>query len=99
MEIKPGLKIKIFTILAAVIVVGFSLFMIIIAPECTLAILIFFVICELIALKMWVVYHRTIKMDKDGCTVSFLWFKKTYLWDELKTKHVENYDQRIGARF
>lgn len=98
MEIKPSLRSKIETIFIAI--VGVFLCFVIYDPDYILAISITFVAYELFVLKAWAVYHRTIKMDKDGCTVSFLWFKKTYLWDELKTKHVEkNYDQRIGNRY
>ena len=38
-------------------------------------------------------YGRTFILDAEGCTVCFLWFRKHYCWDDLKTKRVERYPQ------
>lgn len=37
---------------------------------------------------------REIELDAKGCTISFLRFRRRYAWDELMTKHVENYADR-----
>lgn len=35
---------------------------------------------------------RTFLLDKDGCTVCFGKYRKKYLWNELKTKRIEEHD-------
>ena len=38
----------------------------------------------------WVLTQkRTFVLDKNGCTVKFWKYKKTYKWDEFKTKQIE----------
>ena len=44
-------------------------------------------------INVWIAFGRTIIMSKDGCAVEFLFFKKFYKWEDLKTKryeHIEN---------
>ena len=57
-------------------------------------ILCFFMLLFLLLLVTLSLYieARTLVMDKDGCTVKFLCFKKTYKWQELKTVRVESFD-------
>ncbi len=40
------------------------------------------------AVLVCVTYCRTLIMDKNGCTVEFLRYKKTYKWSELETKRI-----------
>lgn len=39
----------------------------------------------------FVTMGRTLEMDKEGCTVSFFWYKRKYKWDELCVKQVIKY--------
>ena len=55
-------------------------------------------ILQLCCIRAFYVYGKTIIMDECGCTVKFLFFKKRYSWDELKTKCIESYDQRLMGR-
>ena len=59
---------------------------------------IFCMILLLIALRYWIATGRTLIMDKNGCRVSFLWYKKAYSWNEL-TKYTETYENIISYRF
>ena len=34
---------------------------------------------------------RTVSLDENGCTICFLWIKKTYAWSEMKTKRIERF--------
>lgn len=43
-------------------------------------------ICILHAILLCMTYCRTLIMDKEGCTVKFLRYKKAYKWSELETK-------------
>ena len=42
------------------------------------------------------VYCRTFVLDKDGCTVKFLGYQKTYKWSELQTKRVVDFKRSFG---
>lgn len=39
----------------------------------------------------WIATGKTLVFDKSGCTVSFLWYRRAYTWDELKTKQYKTY--------
>ena len=56
---------------------------------------IFATVMHLFEIRIMCILFRTIEIDENGCTVSLLFFKKRYLWNELKTKHLEDY----GSRF
>ena len=49
-------------------------------------------------INVWIAFGRTIVMGKDGCTVEFLFFKKFYKWEDLKTKRYE-YTENILPPF
>ena len=53
------------------------------------------VLLHFIMARDMLISFRTIEMDENGCTVSLLFFKKRYLWNELKTKHMEDYRDRL----
>ena len=46
-------------------------------------------ILALIITRYWIVTGKVLIMDEKGCTVCFLCFKRTYLWDEFKVKKLE----------
>ena len=48
--------------------------------------------------RFWVAVGRTLTFDDNGCTVSFLFLKKHYTWETLRTKCVVNYQNAIGYR-
>lgn len=52
----------------------------------------------LLLLRNWIVTGKTIIMRKEHCTVRFLWVSRTYKWNELKTKRIENFSGSIGQR-
>ena len=47
--------------------------------------------------RLWIALDRTLIMDEEGCTVSFLGFKKKYLWKNLSIKRIEHYYYDVGA--
>ena len=51
-----------------------------------------------IASRFWVAVGRTLTFDDNGCTVSFLFLKKHYTWEALRTKCVANFPNAIGYR-
>ena len=51
-----------------------------------------------IVLRFWISVGRTLTFDENGCTVSFLFLKKHYTWEALRTKCVANFPNAIGYR-
>ena len=51
----------------------------------------------LIILRFFITTSRTIIMEQEGCTIKFLWAKKTYRWDQLQTKKVINLTDYHGT--
>lgn len=47
--------------------------------------------------RLWMTMDRTLIMDEEGCTVSFLGFRKKYLWKNLRIKRIERYYYSNGA--
>ncbi len=39
---------------------------------------------------------RTLVMDREGCTVTLLWFKRTYHWEDLQVKRYVRYDDELS---
>lgn len=48
-------------------------------------------ILVIIAMRGLISMGRTLLFDANGCTVSFLWYKRVYKWDDLQTKYIESY--------
>lgn len=46
----------------------------------------FFVSFSILTLPWLVLYGRTFYMDAEGCTVSFLWFRTKYRWEDLQIR-------------
>lgn len=53
-----------------------------------------FVVLEIALCCFWIRLGRVLIMDKDGCTICFLFIRKKYRWDELQTKHLEKFRAR-----
>jgi len=53
---------------------------------------IFLVIVSFVMIPWVIASARTFVMDENGCTVKFLWLKKTYTWRDMKTKQYVTYD-------
>ena len=51
---------------------------------------IFFILIFLILFRLILKSSYTIIMDEKGCTVKFLFYKKTHKWEELKTIRIED---------
>ena len=51
----------------------------------------FLVLFSALALRMIMVYYRTIVFSKDGITIRFLFLKKTYPWERIRTKQYVDY--------
>lgn len=49
----------------------------------------------LILFRYWVATGRTIEMNREGCKISFLWYKKEYKWNELRYIKYENAEDTI----
>lgn len=47
-------------------------------------------------LHFWFVSGKSICFDQNGCTVNFLFYKKTYCWSELKIKSIEKHNMVFG---
>ncbi len=52
----------------------------------------------IISLLYYIEIGRTLYFDEKGCTVSFLWYKKTIPWGRLKYIQIESYQGRITYR-
>ena len=52
----------------------------------------------IITLLYYISIGRTLYFDEKGCTVSFLWHKKTIPWSRLKYIQIESYHGRITYR-
>lgn len=50
----------------------------------------------IVTVRYWIMLMRKLIMDEQGCTVSFLWFKKKYYWNQLKVKRIESYEKHQG---
>ena len=50
-----------------------------------------------VSIRNWIANCTTIIMDEKGCTVKRFGIKKRYLWSELQTKCVEDYELRRCA--
>lgn len=46
----------------------------------------------------WVGGGRKFVMDKEGCTIHFLWFKRRYKWEELQTRRYAVYRTKIFSQ-
>ncbi len=46
----------------------------------------------------WIAFGRTLIFTKDGCTVRFIFFSKTYAWQDLKTKQIMDFSDRISNK-
>lgn len=56
------------------------------------------IIIIFIIIQFWISVDRTLMMDKNGCTVKFFCYEKTYKWSELKIKSIENCTYGMGYR-
>lgn len=52
----------------------------------------------LILMRYWIVIGKTIIMSKESCSVQVLFGRRTYRWDELKTKKIVDFSNHIGTR-
>lgn len=43
-----------------------------------------------------VAYGRTYVLTAEGCSVRFLWYEKTYLWEDLTTKRIVKFSKYSG---
>jgi len=55
-----------------------------------ISILVVFILPFLLLFQYWIVTGKTIEMDKDGCTITFLFYKKRYLWNEIRFRKYED---------
>ena len=53
---------------------------------------------SLVLFRHYIAFGKTIYINETGCTVKLWFYKKTYSWSELKTKRIENFDQRLCGR-
>lgn len=49
-------------------------------------------------LRFCISVGRTLIFDENGCTVKFLWFSKSFKWEELKTKKIVDLKDALGYR-
>ena len=52
----------------------------------------------LFVFRQWMAIDRTIVMNKHGCEVIFLWYKKKYKWNELELKKIVYFKNAWGNR-
>lgn len=55
-----------------------------------------FFIVFLIIFNIFLASGRTINLNQNGCEIKFLFVKKTYFWNELKVKKIENHSMIFG---
>lgn len=56
------------------------------------------ILFQLLMIRFFIAYFKTIEITQDGCTVKLLCFKRKYQWSDLKTKRIENYESRLFGR-
>ena len=52
----------------------------------------------ILLIRAWVVLGRTLIFSKEGCTVKFMFYSKTYKWQELKTKQIKDFSNGISYK-
>lgn len=82
-------------LLAVVIVVSWVL---ILTSQSTLIGMIFLIVLGAVITRYWILAGRIIHIDSIGITVRFLWYRKTYLWTQVKTVRVFECKDAIGYR-
>ena len=103
MSIKCSKSALIYLAFAWIIVIIFPLILIIDShnsnsQEFIALIIVVTIILQIIILRACLIIFKKIDINKNGCSVKFLFFKKTYTWDMLKTKSIEHYGQRLFGR-
>lgn len=48
--------------------------------------------------RYWIATGRTIIMNSEGCTITFLFYRKQYSWSELALKQYVDYSESIGYK-
>lgn len=51
-----------------------------------------------LCLRQWIAVGKELEICETGVTVSFLWYRKEYSWDALKTKRFVDYKDRYGYK-
>ena len=52
----------------------------------------------LLFLRFCYVIYTEIVITKEICTITYLFFKRTFKWEDLNTKNIESFEQRLGGR-
>ncbi len=75
------------------VAIGVSIFFVFCLKVNIYIVLCFFLLQSIIGVLTVIAQGRTLIFDKNGCTVCFFWYKKSYTWQELITKRIEKYEQ------
>lgn len=99
MNIKTSKKYIVFLIIGAIIILAFVAFLWYKSFDFFTRLLpcVAGVLSALVLVRVFFALGRKIYFHKDGCTVSFLFFKKQYSYKDLKTKNIEDFSQRLGG--
>lgn len=87
-----------FLILFASIIIALSTIPFIAIKASIVFLGVYLVLLYSVLMRYWIVMCRTLIFDEHGCTVKFLWFAKTYRWDELKTANFLDLRNSYGYR-
>ena len=88
MIIKPNAENIVLTIISLSSIAAFSFVLGVL--EAWIAIIIFWSLALPFIIRTTVLYLTAMEFNKDGCVLTFLFFKKKHKWDELKTIRVED---------
>lgn len=55
-------------------------------------------ICFFIIIRYWIAVGRIFVFDCDGVTISFLWYKKCYAWEDFQLKQFFLCEEGFGYR-
>lgn len=84
MEVKSSKDYN-FLILFASLVITVSVILFRLMEASIVFLSVYLILLSSLLMRYWIVMCRVLIFNKHGCTVKFLWFTKTYRWEELET--------------
>lgn len=90
---------KAYTLYYTVIGVTFLLLnCIFLNDKCYMAALIFSLVYLVLFVPFVLATGKTVSLTRDGCEIRFLFYRRTYSWDDFKVKRVENYSEVLSYK-
>ena len=96
MVIKAGKTITWLMVITGILMYAACLVLCMVYPEAWIVILGLMIVLFALYIPSLIAFTRTIVMDETGCTVRWLWFEKTFRWDELQLRQYVEYGVALG---